>query len=46
MMKREKIKEFENCLNALYNWSASILNLLKYKYTNAYTERMNNNINV
>lgn len=35
-------------MKALHNWSASILNSLKYKYkyTNAFTEGMNNNIKV
>ena len=44
--EREKIKEFDNCLKALHNWSASILNSFRYKYTNAFTEGMNNNIKV
>ena len=44
--EREKIKEFDNCLKALHNWSAPILNSFKYKYTNAFTEGMNNNIKV
>ena len=48
----ERLKEFilyaerDNCLKALHNWSAPILNSFKYKYTNAFTEGMNNNIKV
>ena len=38
--------EFANCIKAMHNWSASILNSFRYKYTNAFTEGMNNNIKV
>lgn len=40
------IPEFTECIKAMHNWSKSILNTFKYKFTNAFTEGMNNNIKV
>jgi len=40
------IPEFTECIKAMHNWSKSILNTFKHKYTNAFTEGMNNNIKV
>lgn len=41
-----EIPEFTACITAIHNWSKSILNSFRYRYTNAFTEGMNNNIKV
>ena len=44
--EQTEIPEFKDCITAMHNWSKSILNSFKYRYTNAFTEGMNNNIKV
>ena len=44
--KSLQIPEYEDCVKAMGNWRKSILNSFRYKYTNAFTEGMNNNIKV
>jgi len=41
-----KLPEFEDCFRAFTNWQKEILNSFDVKYTNGYTEGINNKIKV
>lgn len=41
-----ELKEFENCLSMLRNWEKYILNAFDCKYSNGFTEGINNSIKV
>ena len=38
--------KFNACISALHNWFRYIINSYKHKFTNGFTEGMNNNIKV
>ena len=44
MMGNYNLPEFEQCFKTFINWMPEILNYFDYRYTNAYTEGMNNKI--
>ena len=41
-----KIKEFNACINAYHNWSAEILNSIRFPWSNGFTEGCNNKTKV
>ena len=44
--RESNLPEFNACISALHNWFRYIINSYKHKYTNGFTEGMNNNIKV
>ena len=44
--RESKLPEFSPCISALHNWFRYIINSFRHKYTNGFTEGMNNNIKV
>lgn len=40
------IKEFDACIKAYHNWSAEILNAIRFPWSNGFTEGCNNKIKV
>ena len=41
-----KIKEFDACIKAYHNWSAEILNAIRFSWSNGFTEGCNNKTKV
>ena len=44
--RESNLPEFDPCISALHNWFRYIVNSFRHKYTNGFTEGMNNNIKV
>lgn len=44
--RESNLPEFSACISALHNWFRYIINSYKHKFTNGFTEGMNNNIKV
>lgn len=44
--RESNLPEFNACISALHNWFRYIINSYKHKFTNGFTEGMNNNIKV